>query len=48
MAATKIDDERKALEVRKSVADGEEAKLLDKLRKIDMEHNKNDNRLGFG
>ena len=45
LANAKGDDDKKALEVRKSVADGEEAKLLDKLRKIEQERNKYDNRL---
>jgi len=45
LAAAKGEDERKALEVRKSVADGEEAKLLDKLSKIGEEQDKYDNRL---
>ena len=39
------EDQRKTLEVRKSVADGEESKLLDKLRKVEEEQNKYDNRL---
>ena len=45
LANAKGEDNKKALEVRKSVADGEEAKLLDKLRKIEQEQNKYDNRL---
>ena len=45
LANAKGEDDKEALEVRKSVADGEEAKLLDKLRKIEQEQNKYDNRL---
>ena len=45
LAKAKGEDDKKALEVRKSVADGEEAKLLDKLRNIEQEQNKYDNRL---
>ena len=45
LAKAKGEDDRKALEVRKSVADGEEAKLFEKLRKIEDEQNKYNNRL---
>ena len=45
LAKAKSQDDKKALEVRKSVADGEEAKLLDKLKKIEKYQNKYDNRL---
>ena len=37
LAKAKGEDDKKALEVRKSVADGEEAKLLDNLGKIGAE-----------